>query len=1244
MQPTKCIQKGATWGAALFTAALLATPLLHADIRLELIGEYQSGVFDESAAEINAYDPATNQLFVVNANSGLIDVLDLTDVTSPSLVTSLDPDIAGAGDVNSVAVMDGVLAAAVANENEQESGFAVFYDTSDLGSGPVNTVTVGALPDMVIFTPDGSKVLTANEGEPNEDYTVDPVGSVSIIDISGGVGSAGVTTVSWDGLDAETVRATGVRIFGPGASVAQDLEPEYIAVSPDSATAYVVMQENNALGLVDLNAATAGALVPLGTKDHSLPGNGFDGSDDDDVINIANWPTKGLYQPDAIKMYEIDGTPYYFTANEGDTRDYDGFSEEADVEDLTLDPTAFPDAAMLQTEQLIGKLLVTDTLGDTDGDGDYDELYSIGGRSFAIWAADGSLVWESGDQFEQVLADLKPLYFNSDNDENGSFDGRSDAKGPEPEAVEVAAIGDNVYAFIGLERMGGVMIYDVSDPAAPMFVGYETSRDFTVEDVENNIADAREMGPEDLTFVPAGDNTRGVDLLIVSSEVSGSITIYEIKERDTFSLSLLHFNDPESQLVHAGSLQNDPADAPTDGFGGPDNQFVNFGGAARFLTKLNTLRSEAATDGVLVISAGDNFLPGIELDASMPDRNADNPEGIHYDALTIAAANLDVSAIGNHEFDLGPDYLKMWYDQVRTGETVNGAVVYPTSDVPYVSSNLDASAVPELDDYIVPSVIVEKSGERIGVIGATTWFLPEISSTGDVEMIDANGDNVSSIEDVAQLVQDEVDALEADGVNKIILVTHLQNIRNEQDLVGRIRGVDVVIGGGGNELLANEGDPVVAGREPVGPYPLLEDADGNAVTDLEGVNVPVVVSDGDFRYIGKLDLEFDADGNLVSYSGSPQRVSAFTEGVSFEDVTLANDGVEPDPFLVDMVQTPVFDYATVQFQTVLADSEVTLESRRSDVSAETGLVVGKRVRETNLGNLTADAVLYEGTVQAAYLGTPNPDIGFQNGGGIRNDGTFAPGQLTLGDVFNFLPFTNFNTVIEGITPQILKEMMEQSVSELPDAGGQFLQIAGFSIVYDPTRQAQETANEAVTVPGERIRRIELDDGTVLVENGEVVAAGTALTAATNSFVAGGGDGYYWLESLPQTNAPSLYGDALINYVNEVLEGEITVVDYGPGTVGFRIQSTTEYVLDFVEGVGTDQFRESSWLGPVFIGFLDLNWIWDEQLGWIYVLPFNESREGVWLYVWDYGWLWTEAAARPSAWDPTTNDWRSLLSM
>ncbi|MCA9957083.1 MAG: choice-of-anchor I family protein, partial [Anaerolineales bacterium] len=357
---------------------------------------------------------------------------------------------------------------------------------------------------------------------------VDPEGSVSIIDLRHGVANltqADVRTASFAKFNGRSIDPL-IRIFGPNATVSQDLEPEYIAVSDDSRIAWVTLQENNALAIIDIANANVMSLRALGLKDHSQPGNGLDASDKDDAINIANWPVYGMYMPDAIAAFTIRGQQFLITANEGDARDYDGYAEEERVKDLELDPTAFPNADALQENEAIGRLTVTTAQGDTDGDGDFDALWAFGGRSFSIWTRQGKLVFDSGDQLEQITATVLPDDFNSTNDENDSFDNRSDNKGPEPEGVVVGVVNGRTYAFIGLERIGGIMVYDVTTPSNPQFVEYINTRDFSGDAEAGTAGD---LGPEGLTFVSASDSPTGQPLLIVGYEVSGSVAIFSIE-------------------------------------------------------------------------------------------------------------------------------------------------------------------------------------------------------------------------------------------------------------------------------------------------------------------------------------------------------------------------------------------------------------------------------------------------------------------------------------------------------------------------------------------------------------------------------------------------------------------------------------------------------------------------------------------------------------------------------------------
>ena len=482
-----------------------------ADLELRWLGTYETGVFDEGAAEISAYDPQSKKLFVINAHAATVDILDLTRPTHPQKIGTLDITSFGSG-VNSVAVHNGIVAVAVESSPKQNPGRIVFFNTNGT---VLNDVPAGALPDMVTFTPNGNYLLAANEGEPSDDYTNDPEGSVTIVNLTNGVTSATVTTATFTSFNnqATSLRSQGVRIFGPNASVAQDLEPEYIAISADSRTAYVSLQENNALAIVDIANANVTAIKAYSTKDHSLIYNAMDASNRDNRINIQTWPTKGYYMPDAIAAFEINGKTYIATANEGDARDYGGYSEETRVGDLTLDPTAFPNAATLQQDANLGRLKTTTAQGDTDGDGDHDIIYSYGGRSFSIWDDQGNLVFDSANDFERFTSRQISGLFNSEG-ASDSFDDRSDDKGPEPEAITTGRIGNRTYAFIGMERVGGIFAYDITTPQAAQYVTYTHN--------------PKDIGPEGILFVPASNSPNQRDIIIVSSEVSGTVSIYHV--------------------------------------------------------------------------------------------------------------------------------------------------------------------------------------------------------------------------------------------------------------------------------------------------------------------------------------------------------------------------------------------------------------------------------------------------------------------------------------------------------------------------------------------------------------------------------------------------------------------------------------------------------------------------------------------------------------------------------------------
>jgi 2',3'-cyclic-nucleotide 2'-phosphodiesterase / 3'-nucleotidase / 5'-nucleotidase len=491
--------------------------------RLSVLGTYRTGAYNAGAAEIVAHDPASQRLFVVNAAGPSIDILDMRNPADLKLISRIRFTTEVGRAANSVSVKDGIVAVAVEAAVKTDPGTCAFYETDGTF---ITSVKVGALPDMLTFTPDGKKVLVANEAEPSDDYTVDPEGSVSIIDLSKGVRNltqADVTTAGFGGFTRASLEP-GVRIFGRNATVAQDLEPEYITISPDSKTAYVTLQENNAIGILDIDSGRFTRIAALGMKEFWRRGNELDPSDRDGGPNINVWPIYGLFMPDAIASYTgPDGQLYLITANEGDAREWGTFIEPARLSTVRLDPSV-PGGAALQAPEALGRLNITTASGDLDGDGDFDEIHVFGGRSITVWSARVEQLWDSHNQFEVFLRAEKPEAFNVSNTDN-TVDSRSDDKGPEPEAVTVGTVRGKNYAFVGNERTSNIMVYDLTVPDAPVYTGMFFNRNYSVA---TNTAEAGDLGPEGMIFVREQDSPTGKPLLIVANEISGTTTVWQI--------------------------------------------------------------------------------------------------------------------------------------------------------------------------------------------------------------------------------------------------------------------------------------------------------------------------------------------------------------------------------------------------------------------------------------------------------------------------------------------------------------------------------------------------------------------------------------------------------------------------------------------------------------------------------------------------------------------------------------------
>jgi hypothetical protein len=496
-------------------------PVANNAINLNYIGSFDPSGANTSTCEIVVHDPDTQKLFTTSAIAGFLDVIDFIDPTNPTVIKTIDMNPYGG--VTSVAVKNGILAVASPNDVEQLDGSVVFFNTN---GDFIKQVTVGALPDMITFTPDGTKVMTANEGQPSVDYTVDPEGSVSIIDLTGGVANLSqfnVTTLYFSAYNAQeaNLMASGVRKVKSTSTLSQDFEPEYITIDSNSNKAWVALQENNAIAEINLTNNTISSVWALGTKDISKPGNGFDVSDNNGQVLIANWPVQAFFIPDAIANYTANGTNYIVTANEGDEKEYGAYTERVAVSAMTLDPAIFPNAAVLKQNNNLGRFRATNANGNTDADAEFETINCVGTRSFSIFdTTTKQIVYDSGDDFEMYTASNYPTLFNTDHTSSNTIKNRSRAKGPEPEGVTTAVIGNKTFAFISLERVGGVMVYDVTDPNIVQFVDYKNSR--------STSAYAGDNGPEGITYIAPEKSATGKGYILVANEVSGTITIFEV--------------------------------------------------------------------------------------------------------------------------------------------------------------------------------------------------------------------------------------------------------------------------------------------------------------------------------------------------------------------------------------------------------------------------------------------------------------------------------------------------------------------------------------------------------------------------------------------------------------------------------------------------------------------------------------------------------------------------------------------
>lgn len=1113
---------------------------LSAQINPQFLGRYSTGIYNNAAAEISAFNSSFKRMFVTNGPDTSLKVVDISNPSNPLFVQSISIKPYGI-DLTSVACYKEIVAVTVIDSlGKTENGKVVFFNASTLNY--ITQVDVGANPDMLTFTPDGKKVLVANEGEPNIGYTVDPEGSVSIIDISGGiqnltqanVQTAGFTSFNNQPIDSK-IKITG-RIQSGGtflrnSTVAEDLEPEYITVSANSQTAWVTCQENNCIAEINLNNATVTKLIPLGFKNHNLSGNGLDASDNGSTVNIANYPVFGMYQPDAISSFEVGGTTYLVTANEGDARADWGTANNEEIRmgnaAYVLDTLKFGGASQvtaLKTATALGRLNVTNRYGDFNNDGKFDSIFCFGARSFSIWNGNtGTLVWDSKDEFEQRTSALFPSNFNASNS-NNTFKNRSDDKGPEPEAAVVGKIMDSIYAFVGLERIGGIMIYNITNPNAPYFVNYINNRNFGVTPGSSTLATVGDLGPEGLVFIPAAQSPNGKDLLLVSNEISGTVSIIQLNTRSDFQLQILHSSDMESGVSAV-------IDAPN------------------YAAIVDKLEDEHVN--TVILSSGDNTLPGPFLSAGedpslqTPLRNTSSAYFNGNQALRAAIGRPDIammniigfnaSTFGNHEFDLGTSDLN---GQIGVDIRNSGADKrWIGAQFPYVSCNLEFSNDVNLNYLytssilrdtafktpsnitannqkrgIAPAVIIERNGQKIGVVGATTQVLAKISSPG---LTTVKGPQVDDMPALAAIIQPVVDSIIAkEGVNKIILLSHLQQIANEKALASLLRNVDIIISGGNHAITADANDRLRPGDVATETYPII-------TTSANNQPMVILNTTSEWKYVGRFVCDFDASGILLTTVLNNQ-----INGVYASDTAMVTAlwGNYNDAFLagtkgsnVRTLCQAIANVINTKDGNILGKSNVFLEGRRNFV----------RTEETNFGNLTADANLWY-----AKQYDPQVKVSIKNGGGIRSAIGFVnsvgnntslertqanpgankvAGDVSQLDIENSLRFNN-GLVIVSTNAAGLKRIIEHSINATrPTATpGQFPQIGGVMFSYDTTRTSNNKVFSLVTTDslGNRLDTI-VRNGVLVGDTNRIFKIVTLDFLANPSSVGSpvGGDNY-----------------------------------------------------------------------------------------------------------------------------------------
>ena len=1071
----------------------------------------------------------------------------------------------------------------------------------------LGSLSAGYHPDMVTIK--NGKVAIANEGqhawtgdedEPGTIAEFDAYqqpGSVTVIDIAGldaSTLSAALGSLTVNTLDFSTVPALIANLRDHTSFDAANtkdkyfhIEPEYVAFSPDNTKLFVGLQENNAIATLDIATLTWEKVTSLGQRAITI-----DASDNDDVFDVSN-SALGLHMPDAIATWEQLGETYVITADEGDARVDDGdiqrFASAVATYGLAV---GFAPSTNNNDFGRLNILKDQSLNGPVDPASDIDKIVSLGTRGLTLWKkeVDHSLSFVSHMPLEAELFNRDPQRHNSnDGGLKSAFDSRSDDKGPEPEAVAVTTLTDGtVIAVAGMERQNGVIVVDITSPASPQVLQY-------INDSDKGL-----ISPETVTIVDASNSPTGTTIAIVGYEgiaedsVAGGIGVYEISPA-TFRL----------QVLHASDMEADTSSIAT---------------APQFAALVDKIEDAEGNNASITIGAGDSFIPGAFLSAGNDVSTRAslktalgfvfgyNASGVDLrenpgrpDIAIMNAIGFDASAIGNHEFDLGAtEFANIVLPLPQTSKTT---MRHYGAAFPLLSANLDFSADSTLNarftsairntgafapnpdqNYpglnasptnakLAKSAIIERGGEKIGVLGVTPPDLASISSPGLVTVTGPTGAVVVSprtydIDALAAHLQPTIDALVAAGCNKIVMATQLQQLDNEKLLAEKLRHVDIIVAGGSGTIMAKPGTVLQPGDSIAENYPF-------ATTDLDGRTVAVVSGEGQYQYLGRLVVNFNAAGHITAIDSVSNNITVNTTEVA------SAWGVE-DPYAVGTrggtvkaVTDAVNAVIVAKDGLILGKSSVYLEGRRTNV----------RQQETNFGNLSADANLWY-----AQQIDSTVEVSIKNGGGIRNaigsvdsNGNLLPtaansaaskaaGDISQLDVEDSLKFNN-NLTLLSVTAAQLKLLLEHGVQGSNGTGadkstpGQFCQLGGIMVVADLEETAISYTTSANVITGinggARIRYAALIDANgnpteVLISNGVVINPNRQVRLVTLNFLANsspsgsdfGGDSYPYPWAI-RTNA-------LANRVDLTTDGSTNTYTQAVSTLGG------------ISGAGTEQ--------------------------------------------------------------------------